>query len=195
MGESMSCDADCSAATCGQGGLRRHGRVHDSLDPFSGIFVFTGGSMAAVEVGNKVTVSGTYEEYFGLSEITGADVTVDDPGEVLPFAPIEVADPSTIATGGAKAEECESMLLSIADVVITKQNADMQDYDEFEVTGALRTDDTIYDAVTDQGLNNACPVGSQFTELVGVLGFAFSNSKLWPRFKADIKHVMCDPAP
>ncbi|HFE46335.1 MAG TPA: hypothetical protein ENJ18_12710 [Nannocystis exedens] len=167
----------------------------DSLDPYSGIFVFTGSNLAAVKVGNRVTVSGTYEEYFNFSEITGAEVTIEDSGEVLPFDPIAVADPSTIATGGSKAEEYESMLLSIADVEITKMNADNNDYDEFEVTGNLRIDDTIYDAVANEGLNNACPVGSQFDEIVGVLGYAFSNSKLWPRVKADIKFVMCDPAP
>ncbi|MCB9566270.1 MAG: thrombospondin type 3 repeat-containing protein [Myxococcales bacterium] len=167
----------------------------DSLDPFSGIFVFTGSNPAGVKVGNRVTVSGTYEEYFTLSEISSPIVVIEDAGEVLPFAPIKVADPATLATGGMMAEAYESMLVSVSDVVITKQNADANDYDEFEVTGNLRVDDQIYDNVVNMGLNNACVVGSQFTELIGVLGFSFANSKLWPRVKSDISWVMCDPAP
>ncbi|MCA9660996.1 MAG: amidohydrolase family protein [Myxococcales bacterium] len=168
---------------------------NDSLEPFSGIFVFTGNTSPTVKVGNKVTISGTYEEYFNFSEITAPEVVIDDAGETLPFSPIPIADPATLATGGSMAESHESMLLAITDVAITKQNADANDYDEFEVTGNLRIDDTIYDNVVNSGLNNACPVGSQFTQIVGVLGYSFSNTKLWPRIKADINHVMCDPAP
>lgn len=127
----------------------------DSLDPSPGSFVFTGSNPARVKVGNRVTVSGTYEEYFTLSEISSPIVVIEDAGEVLPFAPIKVADPATLATGGMMAEAYESMLVSVSDVVITKQNADANDYDEFEVTGNLRVDDQIYDNVVNMGLNNA----------------------------------------
>ena len=168
----------------------------DSLDPYSGIFVFTGNTQASVKVGNRVTVSGTYEEFFDFSEISNPTIMVEDAGETLPFEPIAIADPSTIATNGANAEEYESMLLSIANVTITDQNPDgMDDFDEFEVESSLRIAHTLFDGVVDSGLNNECPVGSQFNAIIGLLSYTFSNSKLSPRDAADIDFVMCNPAP
>jgi len=38
-------------------------------------------------------------------------VQITNPGTTLPFGPIVIASPSTIATGGAAAEGYESMLL------------------------------------------------------------------------------------
>ena len=165
----------------------------ESLGAFSGIFVFTGSNPPNVKVGNRVSVTGTYIEYFGLSEISNPKVTIEDAGVVLPFAPIAVNNPADIATGGGLAEFYESMLVEVKNVVITKMNADANDYDEFEVTGNLRIDDAITDNVVNQGLDNKCPVGSSFDLIVGVLGYSFSNSKLWPRGMADVVWKDCSP--
>lgn len=175
------------------GGSRGFHVQDETLDPFSGILVFTGSASTTVKVGNRVTVSGVYEEFFGLSEIVSPKVTIEDAGTVLPFAPIMVSDPASIATGGALAEPRESMLVQVADVAITKVNADGNDYDEFEVTGALRIDDTISDNVVNQGLDNKCPIGSKFEKIVGVVGYSFNNSKLWPRSIDDVLWIDCDP--
>ena len=134
----------------------------ESLDSFSGIFVFTGGSTPAVKVGNRVTVTGVYEEYFGLSEISNPKVVIEDAGQTLPFMPIAVAKPQDLATGGGLAEFYESMLVSVGAVVITTVNADANDYDEFAVTGNLRIDDTLSDGVVNKGLDNVCPLNSAF---------------------------------
>lgn len=158
-----------------------------SLAPFSGIFVFTANQSPTVQIGNRVTIQGTYEEYFGLTELTFVTVTVDDPGTTLPFQPIDIASPGTIATGGDMAEGFESMLLKIGAVTITTVNPDApSDFDEFSVTGGLRIDDLISDNVKDMGLNNACAVGTPFDSITGIHAFSFSNYKLQPRFTADV---------
>jgi cytosine/adenosine deaminase-related metal-dependent hydrolase len=176
-------------------GTSRGFYVQDTtLTPYSGIFIFTGSTTPTVKIGNKVRITGSYTEFNGLSEVGTPIVTILDAGTMLPFDPITVANPSGLATGGAEAEGYESMLVRVDGVAIVNQNPDApNDYDEFAVTGNLRIDDQITDAVKDMGLNNACPVGASFTSIVGVHGFSFANFKLMPRSKADVVFVDCDP--
>jgi hypothetical protein len=159
-------------------------------EPFTGLAVFSNGNQPALAVGDVVNVTGTYEEYFGLVEITSPTVTIVETGSPLPFAPLLV-DPATVATNGMLAEDYEAMLLRVEDVAITVQNSDApMDFDEFTVTGGLRINDSNF-----QALNNTCMVGTQFTSIVGVLDFSFSNTKLEPRSANDIESVGCNPAP
>ncbi|MBK8255401.1 MAG: thrombospondin type 3 repeat-containing protein [Polyangiaceae bacterium] len=168
-----------------------------SLTPFSGVFVFTAGTSPTVQVGNKVSITGVYDEFFDLSELKTPTVTVTDMGTTLPFQPIAIADPSTIATGGAMAEGYESMLLKLGAVSVVNGNADgafmgMPDFDEFVVTGNLRIDDLIFDNQANMGLNNICDVGKAFMSITGVHAYSFSNFKLEPRNAADF--VLLDAA-
>jgi cytosine/adenosine deaminase-related metal-dependent hydrolase len=165
----------------------------DSGEPYSGILVFTAGGSPTVEVGDRVTVSGTYDEYFDVSEIVASSVVIDEAGATLPVAPVMV-EPADVGNGGAMAEAYESMLVSVRDVAITNANPDdPDDYDEIEIDGALRVDDALSDGQTGSGFGNDCPVGSTFTEIVGVLAFSFDDRKLWPRSAADVSAVECDP--
>jgi cytosine/adenosine deaminase-related metal-dependent hydrolase len=167
----------------------------ESLADYTGIFVFTGNTVPTVEVGNRVTLSATFEDFFGLSELTFPTVTVDDPGTVLPFVPVAIADPATLA--GTAAEAYESMLVSIGSVSIIDANPDApNDFDEFSVTGGLRVDDFIADGDdAGGGLGNDCTVGSTFDGLVGISGWTFNNRKLWPRDVADMQNPSCNPFP
>ena len=169
---------------------------NDTTDPWNGIFVFTGAKTPPVKLGNQVAISGTYEEFNGLGEISNPVVTILDPGQVLPFEPI-LLDPATLATGKPNAEPYESMLVRVGPVAITNQNPDgpLMDFDEFSITGDLRVDDQITDGVKDMGLNNKCVVATKFDDIIGIVGFSFANSKLQPRFKADVvlNGGMCDP--
>jgi hypothetical protein len=152
-----------------------------SLQPFTGIFVFTASSPPNVAVGNQVSISGTYEEFFMLSEISSPTVTVTNAGTTLPFGPIAIANPADIATGGAQAEGYESMLLEISAVTVVNANPDApQDFDEFSVTGNLRIDDQIFD------FDNTYAVGTAFSKIIGIGTFSFSNYKLLPRSAADL---------
>ncbi len=176
-----------------EGGSRGFYIQDDTLDPFSGIFVFTAGNSPGVDVGNRVSISGVYTEYFGLSEITSPSVIIEDGGLTLPFDPV-VAAPADLANDGAMAESHESMLVTVEDVAITDPNPDSpMDYDEFEVTGGLRVDDLLTDSEQDVGLDNSCMMGDSFNAITGIHGWSFDNRKLQPRDAADVDWVDCDP--
>jgi hypothetical protein len=164
-----------------------------SLEPFTGIFIFTGSKSPGVAIGNKVSVSGTYDEYFNMSELTNVTVTSNDGGMALPFAPIPIALPADIATGGALAEGYESMLVEIGKTYIVVKNPDApNDYDEFSVAAdpaamtGLRIDDLIFDNTQNMGLDNKCDVGLEITKIIGIGAFSFQHYKLQPRFAADV---------
>ncbi|HVI01513.1 MAG TPA: thrombospondin type 3 repeat-containing protein, partial [Enhygromyxa sp.] len=157
-------------------------------EPFTGLAVFSGGTQPALQVGDIVTVTGVYEEYFGLVELTNPTVTVVESGSPLPFAPLLV-DSADIATGGVHAEEYEAMLLQVDGVAITTVNADApDDFDEFVVTGNLRINDFNF-----ADLDNTCPIGTAFESIVGTLDYGFDNTKLEPRDAADLTGTDCQP--
>jgi imidazolonepropionase-like amidohydrolase len=165
----------------------------ESGEPLTGILVFTGSGSTPVEVGNRVTVAGTYDEYFDVSEIVASSVTVEDAGTTLPVAPITV-DPVDVANGGALAEAYESMLVTVLDVTITDINPDApDDFDELAIDGGLRVDDALSDAQTGSGFGNDCPNGTMFDQITGVMGFSFDDRKLFPRGVADVTVVDCNP--
>jgi imidazolonepropionase-like amidohydrolase len=158
--------------------------------PYSGIFVFAGSNPNGLAIGAVVDVQGTIEEYFDLTELVDAQVTVVTPGDgTLPFA-AKLLTPAEITTAGAQAEPHESMLLQVADVVLTEVNPDgADDYDEFVVDG-LRIDDLFFDAI-----DNMCPLDSSFVSITGVLIESFDNFKLSPRSADDFElgMPMCQP--
>ncbi len=155
--------------------------------PFGGLYVFTASTPAGVAIGNRVTVTGTYSEYGTVSELSNPVITIEDGGTQLPFGPIVIQDPAEIATGGAKAEGYESMLLEVDDVEILSQNPDdPKDYDEFLVTGNLRIDDFANDGAIGAGLDNICAAGSKYTKIIGIGNQSASQNKLEPRSVADV---------
>ena len=116
-------------------------------------------------------------------------MTITDPGTTLPFSAI-AADPTDIATNGPKADAYQGMLLVLSSPTITDATPDgTSQFYEFVVNGACRVDDTLYvhygqpaTPYPPTGFTN----GTQFQSLFGVLGYSFSNSKLWPRDAVDI---------
>jgi predicted extracellular nuclease len=170
-------------------GTARGFTMQDGTTAFSGITIFTAGTAAGVAVGNEVTVTGTYEEYFGLSELTMPTISVVNNGTTLPYAPIDLA-PATLATP-ATGEAYESMLVRVSTVDILTQNADApQDFDEFVVTGNLRINDSYYPAI-----DNLCAVGSSFGSITGVMNYSFNNAKLEPRNATDFANASCQVYP
>ena len=161
-----------------------------SGEPYTGIFVFTAGNPNGLAIGAVVDVQGTIEEYFDLTELTDAQVTIVTPGDgTLPFA-ANLFTPADISTGGPEAESHESMLLRVENVTITNVNPDgMDDYDEFEIDG-LRVDDLFFEA-----LDNMCQIDTSFDSVTGVLIESFDNFKIAPRSAEDFElgMPMCQP--
>ncbi len=147
---------------------------------YSGVFVFLpmNAPVPSVQVGDRVTLTGTVEEYFGLTEVRLASLVSRTPG--TPLTP-EVVSAPTIATGGLFAEAYECVLVEVQNVTVVSDNPDApMDFGEFAVTGDLRVDDALYQ-VSPRPL-----VGSQVGWIAGVLHFAFENFKLFPRSANDV---------
>lgn len=160
-------------------------------EPWTGITVFTGGNPGGLQIGDEIAAGGVVEEYFGLTEIADAVVTVTapamTPGEV-PFAP-KLMLAADIATGGADAEPHESMYLRVEGVSIVTENPDSpDDFDAFVVSDQLWIDDTMFTA-----MDNMCPVGSNFASITGALQYGFDQFRLNPRGDADFGGADCQP--
>lgn len=147
--------------------------------PYSGIACYAGQkNFDALDLGDVVTVSGSYYEFFGLTQLTVEDFEVTE--VVPPLEPFDIVHPAHIATGGPLSEMFEGVLVRVSDVATIDTKPDCpHDYGEFLVTGDLRVDDMakeLWDA----------RLGDVFSSITGCLQYTFSNFKLEPRFEEDI---------
>lgn len=153
-----------------------------TLSEYAGIWIFDHGD-ASVEVGDVVSVEGTYEEYYDLAEIYDSTTTVTGSSS-LPD-PVEVGDPCAIATGGADAERYESMLVKVGAVSVSDANPDTpSDYNEFEVGGCLRIDDLLWPSGSTW-LDRT--VGTSYGSITGILNYNYDNFKIEPRDSDDVE--------
>ena len=153
---------------------------------YSGIQVYVYADVAAElgdklpKLGDKLTISGQYVEFNGLSELTiskAANVNITGAG-VVPD-PTVVA-PADIAMGGDKAEPYEGVLVQVENVTVTEP---VVMYGEFKVTGDLIVDDLFF--VPNPGPKPA--MGDKYTSITGLVAFSFDVFKLSPRDLADLK--------
>jgi hypothetical protein len=150
-----------------------------SASEYAGIYVYDQGE-ATVEIGDIVQISGTYTEYYELSELAYATTTVT--GQWGDFSTLAVSDPCSVGTGGELAEAYESMLISLENLTITDANPDGEDdYGESEVNGCLRVDDMLWDGLVEER-----EVDVHYSAMTGILGYTYSNSKLLPRGEEDV---------
>ncbi|MEQ8279859.1 MAG: hypothetical protein RMA76_03895 [Deltaproteobacteria bacterium] len=148
---------------------------------YSGVFVFLpmNAPVPSVQVGDRVTLTGTLEEYFGLTEVRFGSLIARTAG--TPLTP-EVVSAASIATGGIFAEGYECVLVEVQNVSVTDPNPDApMDFGEFAVTGGLRVDNALWPPLPRP------PLGTQIDFVAGVLHYAFENFKLLPRGGADIQ--------
>jgi hypothetical protein len=161
-------------------GSARGYHVQGSLEPFSGLFVFTGSASPGVAVGDRLTIRGRTDLYYGADQLVAPELIRRDASQ--PPAPLEVR-PDAIGDDGELALAYDSMLLSITDVMVADENPDApSDYDEVLVDGALRLDDLLYPE-----LDNTLPAGTRFSRITGILGRSFDHQKLWPRGVEDLR--------
>lgn len=138
----------------------------------------------SVAPGDVLTIVGTYDEYFEMSqiEVTNASAVMKTGSGSAP-EPEVIAEPATIATGGAAAEDYEGVLVRVENVVVTDENPDApNDFNEFAVTGDLRIDDVFFDM--DDWTKPE--LGAGFASITGPLIYSFQNFKLVPRSAADL---------
>ena len=114
-----------------------------------GIFVFTGAA-ATVAVGNLVSISGTVEEYFGMTQISSVTATtVIDALVATPTAASIVLSPTT----AQDYEAVEGMLVSVSsgnsDPLTVIENFNFDRFGQLVISAGVQTQPTqIYDAQT-----------------------------------------------
>ena len=153
------------------------------LDPmggaYSGIWVqnYTKTSFSVLS-GDEVEVSGTYVEYYDLSEVAldaKGSVSVLSNGNALPAATVlGTAD----FTSDKIMEPYEGTLVKIESVTVSEPDLG---YGEFEVDGTALVDDQLYDWTAAYILGG----GDTFTSITGLLNYSYSAWKLEPTSAAD----------
>ncbi|MDP7114140.1 MAG: hypothetical protein QGH45_19370 [Myxococcota bacterium] len=151
--------------------------------PYSGIMValqvadFPG---FEVNVGDVVTVSGDYSEFYDLSELTIAspdDVEVTDTGAAV--SPATFDDPC-----GIDYEAYEGVLIKLqATGYPLEVTTAIDEYGEFELNSCLAVDDAFFENESC-GTSNETPdppQGTYLTALTGVMTYTYEAYKLEPR--------------
>jgi predicted extracellular nuclease len=152
--------------------------------PFSGIQVHVAdNSGLQIAPGDPITLTGTYDEFFDMSQISVGDASAVTVGSSGPAPAPELVDPAMIANDGALSEDYESVLVSVENVMVTDENPDApMEFGEFVVTGDLRVDDEFF-AIADW---TKPAVGQSYASITGLLVYGFDNFKLEPRDAADL---------
>ena len=148
------------------------------------------------KLGQQITVVGVYDEIFSVDQVTASTITVLDP-TVATITPLVVTADQINNMAGAAAEPFESLLIQMnGPITITNDNPDTGPFFEIEVTGNIRLDDAIFPRYGTPATctPSPCPYpavgftnGTMFAKVVGILGYSFSNRKIYPRFIADLQ--------
>ena len=161
-------------------GTARGFYLADGVEPYSGLFVYTGKSSAGVMLGDRVTVRGRLDEYYGVDQLVLGTLVARSEG--MPPSPLDVVA-SELGDRGALAAAYDGMLVRIAGAEVVETNPDApSDYDETGLSGALRLDDLLLPE-----LDNELPAGASFSGLIGIAGTSFDHRKLWPRAWSDLE--------
>ncbi len=137
---------------------------------YSGIYVFLQGTFDELylEVGDKVTITGTYTEFYGFSELTVGgmdDITVTGTSDVT----------VTPVTDTSDWEQWESVLVSLADQTMA---ACPDQYGETPITAGIEMNDQLYDYSGDRN--------ATISELIGLIEYSFDEWKINPRSDDDL---------
>ena len=159
--------------------------------PWSGIYIFiqTPAALDAYARGDLLSVSGTYKEYKGASQVENATLNKISTAPIP--APAYIADPSVVATPfmnngtewvpttnhGAQGEQWESVLIEVHDVTVTNEDLG---HGQWEVTGGLAIDKKLF------YFPGTRTNGTQFSRITGILVYTFDAFKLAPRDAADV---------
>ncbi len=154
--------------------------IQEAPGAWHGVFVYRGQNPVTVQPGDSVRVTGTVQEYYGLTEISissPSDVEVLAQGRPIP-APVPVAT-GDVATGSPNAEQYEGVMVQVGPVVVVDDNLGYGEWGVDDGTGMCRIDDAAGYSYTPQ-------VGDSLLAILGPLHFTYGDFKIEPRSDADI---------
>jgi uncharacterized repeat protein (TIGR01451 family) len=157
-----------------------------SAGPWSGLWVYDPTNVPLR--GDRVRVTGTVDEYFGLTELT--DLTsfiVESSGNTVP-------GPDILTTGEVSQEQWESVLVRVEDITVTNEDLGFGEWSIDDGSGDV--------VVDDKGSYTYLPVnGDNLLAVIGPLDYSFSVFKILPRDDDDIirqylviNEFLADPA-
>jgi predicted extracellular nuclease len=164
--------------------------VQDSAGPWNGVMVYeyggwdnfdfesSAGTVHSVAEGDSVTVTGTVDEYYGVTEIKNISSFKLHGAAMNMIAPDPVT-PAQVSTGGSLAEAYEGCLVGVANVTVASDSLGNGEWSVTDGTDTVRVDDNwdYYFWPT---------AGDSLSEVVGVLDYSYSNTKIQPRLARDV---------
>ncbi len=154
--------------------------IQEAPGAWHGVFVYRGQNPVTVQPGDSVRVTGTVQEYYGLTEISlsaPTDVEVLAQGRPIP-APVQVQT-GDIATGSPNAEQYEGVLVQVGPAVVVNDDLGYGEWGVDDGSGMCRIDDAAGYTYTPQ-------VGDTLLAILGPLHFTYGDFKMEPRGDADI---------
>ena len=171
--------------------------VQDAEGPWNGVACFeyggwdtfdfssSAGTVHSVAEGDSVTVTGTVDEYYDLTEIVDVTEVIIHGPAVNMISPA-VVTPGQIMTGGSDAEAYEGCLVTVENVTVDNEDLNNGEWSVTDGTNSVRVDD-IWDYYYFP------ESGQALAEVVGVMTYTYSDAKLEPRLARDV--VEADGAP
>ena len=151
--------------------------LQDTAKAWNGIYVYDP-DHDTIQIGDSVTIVGTVDEYYNLTEIKNIkDLVLVSHGNTLP-GPVE------LTTGEASDEMWESVFVTFQHATCIDNNLGHSEVSVDDGSGILIVDDFLYhyDATNDFVINNVY-------NLTGVMNFSYGKFKLNPRSADDISDV------
>ena len=164
--------------------------VQDSAGPWNGVMVYeyggwdafdfesATGTVNSVAEGDSVTLTGEVTEYYGVTEIKNV-TSFQILGQAENMIAPDTVTAAQIATGGSLAEAYEGCLVKIADVVVADDSLGHGEWSVSDGTDTVRVDDN-WDYYFWPS------AGDSLAEVVGILDYAYSNTKIQPRLARDV---------
>ncbi len=152
--------------------------------PWTGIYVYDW--QVGPALGDEVEVTGTVVEYYGWTELSYCMITIlssgNDVPEPLPITTLDLAVP-------ALAEQYESCLVSVSDVVVT---AEQDQYGQWYIddgSGECQVDDGFFylDSVTPPIV---ITVGMEWDMIIGCVDYSYDEYAINPRTPDDLIDTM-----
>jgi predicted extracellular nuclease len=148
---------------------------------YAGIYIYTGTISAedipAITIGSVVTITGTYLEYYDLSEISvsdAADITLTDTA-----TPVV----TSISETPTDWESYEGVLVSLDYTVefidaATDAEGECLTYGACELDNGLLLDDELFDY--------SATTGDTYAALTGLISYSYSAWRIYPRDASDL---------
>ena len=171
--------------------------VQDAEGPWNGVVCFeydgwdlfdfssSAGTVHSVAEGDSVTITGTVEEYYNLTELASITSVIVHGPAVNMISPA-VVTPGQIMTEGSETEAYEGCLVEIDNVTVDNADLNNGEWSVTDGTNSVRVDD-IWDYYYFP------ESGQALAGVAGVMTYTYSDAKLEPRLARDV--VEADGAP